>query len=51
MLTKVDKFLLAVLGVAANFAYQYGAVHPSAWVTAIIAVATAFGVYRTPNKV
>lgn len=50
MLTKIDKFLLAAAGVAANFAYQYGITHPSAWITAALAVATALGVWVTPNK-
>ena len=50
MFTRIDKFLLAAVGVAANFAYQYGVTHPIAWITAFLAVATALGVYGVKNK-
>lgn len=49
MFTKYDKFLLAVLGAVANTVYvQYGSNH---WVQLAVALLTAAGVWRVPNKV
>lgn len=51
MLTKYDKFLVSAIGIAATLLYQYNITAPNHWVTIILGVLTAAGVWTVPNKV
>lgn len=49
-LAKWNKTLLAVLGMLVNLVYAYNVTNPNAWLQAVLAVATAAGVYQVKNK-
>lgn len=49
-LAKYNKLLMSVLGLVANVLYAYQVSNPNEWVTALLAVLTALGVYGVPNR-
>lgn len=51
MFTRYDKALVAAAGVVLSFLYFYQVSHPSAWVSAAIALLTVLGVRQATNKV